>query len=273
MRASTPILCVCLWLGACATIDRGTVDFVRVDTVPQGASVTMVGDNADAVRAGVGRGRFQPKTKSCVTPCALPFSRQAEVLVRIKQDGYAPFEYMVTSSNLRGSASASAAKSAAVTSGSGALMGLWAAAWSNLFNQLFTFGTAPAVSSGGFVSAGTGIGLGVSVASLAVDVGTGANRNFFPNPTVIGLAPDGTDVQTDPLVAPFKALIELEREQVAVCDRKSARHDADACDDVFVERSKARDRFVAMRRERDAEVKALARTIKAANEAAQEATP
>ena len=262
MRSALALaLLSCSLLPACATIDRGTTDFVRVDSVPQGATVTMIGDNVDAVMDDE---ESAPVTKSCTTPCALPFGRQTEVLVRIERDGFAPFEYAVTPSRLRGSGGTNAAKSAAVTTGVSAATGFFVASFGNGIANLFTLGTAGTVyNTTGAAVSGTGVGLGLTAASMAIDASAGANMNFFPNPTVVGLAEAGQETQIDPLVAPLRRLIELEERQRAFCNRGSGNYDRERCKETRNARRAARKDFREMRKTRDDEIVALMEAARA----------
>lgn len=85
-------------LPACASIDRGLNDHVRVDTVPQGATVSVYHiPFEDNVR--------QPGAITRVicdaTPCAIEVRRSQRGVVSIEKDGYEIAQYYFGPSRYR----------------------------------------------------------------------------------------------------------------------------------------------------------------------------
>ena len=144
----------------------------------------------------------------------------------------------ITSSNKRGSFTANTAATTAAAAGTAATAAAVTAAATTLvatgttavagglgagFGASLTFGLIPvetAVSAG--FTAGANLGasaapstgsilassvppaLAVTGTMLLIDAGTGANKNLYPNPVVLELAPKGSQVKYDPAVNLFQ---------------------------------------------------------------------
>ena len=79
-------------LPACASIDRGINDHVRVDTVPQGATVSVRHiPLKDSVRQP---GAIESATCEA-TPCAFEVRRSQRGIVLIEKDGFETAEYYI----------------------------------------------------------------------------------------------------------------------------------------------------------------------------------
>lgn len=215
----------------CATVNRGVDDHFRIDTVPQGAKITTSIETPKSIRNRRENKGLAPEYIGCEpTPCAIQLSRRSEFTFTTEHAGYEPVEMYVTSSNKRGSMTANTAASIATTAGTTAV---GAASTASLLatstgiatgigaglGASFTFGLVPietAVSAGLAAGASAAPSTGALIASsippalavtggmLLIDAGTGANRNFYPNPVVLELAPKGSPVKYDPAVKLFK---------------------------------------------------------------------
>lgn len=72
------ILCaatLCVALGGCASVARGTSETISVATTPSGAQATVSGLDQPLV---------------CTTPCAFTAARSADITVSIAKEGYEP---------------------------------------------------------------------------------------------------------------------------------------------------------------------------------------
>ena len=269
------VLCfLALFISACATIDRGIEDHVRVDTVPQGARVTVtyhqsVNRNPRS-RKPLKRYAVEVIQDVCPsTPCAIPHPRQKDALVRIEHEGFAPVEYVVYPSSRSG---ATAVNLQSTLTGSSAT-GLYAGAitfqtvsFMNAFGRLFTLGlerNAFGNASGTAASVGTGVGVGVVAVSLATDAVTKANSNLFPNPSVFGLAETESELH-DPLVAPFKADMTAERLRADLCFRyqRSDPVAVERCNQAKEDYRRTRRAYLDTKAQAKAEYKALIRAAR-----------
>ncbi|GLQ21318.1 hypothetical protein GCM10007854_22730 [Algimonas porphyrae] len=209
-------------VAACSTIDRGVIDHARIDTVPQGASVTLTyitgtqrPDSADI------------KTQFCrATPCAFPIPRRQIAKVTVTHPDYETAEYMVGPSRLRGSVGVSLSKTLPTAMGVGAYSGVIYATLTQLTagiaNALtFGLGQAQGVSTASGATAGTGVGLAVAAGSMLIDAGTGANGNLFPNPVVLGLTDQKDAPVLDPLVAEYDKWLEALAVMKTACSIRS----------------------------------------------------
>jgi len=78
------VIIIAIMLSACSTVNRGASDHFRIDTVPQGATVTTsVIDMSKKKRRKNQYGRYQDKNvvtayHGCApTPCAIKLPRQS----------------------------------------------------------------------------------------------------------------------------------------------------------------------------------------------------
>ncbi|MEM9601063.1 MAG: hypothetical protein AAF926_08575 [Pseudomonadota bacterium] len=239
----------------CSTVDRGTIDHVRIDTVPQGASVTVITDDRIYKRKPQRKWLYEHpvKTVSCAaTPCALEINRNDSALVRVEADGYATVEYMVMPSSLRGGVGMDVGKTALTSGGVGAYIGYGIGSFSDAF-RLSPLLTGQESIVGATT---TGFTLAFSGMALATDIGNAANKNLFPNPVVLKLAPSGTEPPEDPLIDGFKAMLKTQNVQGRLC--KQARKDRSLrrdCDQARVGTRRQMQIFETLRRKREREIR------------------
>lgn len=217
------LITIAIMLSACSTVNRGSKDHFRIDTVPQGAKVTTsVINNSENKRRKNQYSSYQDKkTKvtyhSCEpTPCAIKLPRRSEFVAKLEHPGYEPVEVFIRSSSLKGGSTSNAAAGLATASGSGFALAGMAASMKALYTSLFTLGTQ-SVNTSGIAASGAAAGLGVGVGMIAIDVATGANLNLFPNPVVIELPPEGTPSRKDPLIDLYKDMIKAEKISRDIC--------------------------------------------------------
>ena len=169
-------------LPACATVARGTKDVLVVDTVPPGARVTTtrrIGKASDGT----------PRYAGCdATPCEIRIPRRSAFLMTITHDGYEPVELGVTGELTREALRSNLATSGKLGLANGAMVG------GVIASMGFSGGV---VGLAGITTAGIATG-GTLVASTAVDAATGALLNLNPNPIVLELAPEGTELAPHP---------------------------------------------------------------------------
>ena len=193
-------LAACISTG-CATVNRGTDDHFRIDTVPQGAKITTSIETSKSKRKRRKNKNIAPEYKGCnPTPCAIQLPRLSEFTFTVERAGYEPVEMFITSSKKRGSFTANTAATTATTAGAvGAGIAWTTSLVAGAFGSGVSSTLAPALATSAFPPA-----LAATGAMIVVDSGTGANRNLFPNPVVLELTPEGLPVQNDPAVILFK---------------------------------------------------------------------
>ncbi|MGB3455365.1 MAG: hypothetical protein WBG08_13570 [Litorimonas sp.] len=252
-----PLVFMTLVTAGCSTIDRGAMDHVRVDTVPQGQPVTLSYLPQDT--------REGPRQLTCrATPCAFEIRRAEIGVVRIAPEGYEPVEYFVGPSRLRGGAVVDPASSATVL-GVSTVVGIQFAITQQLFlgvtdlliNTL-TFGLSntatPAPSTATGAGVGLGIGAGMVAGGMMIDAGTAANRNVYPSPVVVKLQPTGTDIKPDPFVAAYRSVLETREARRSTCTAKDERPPASpACRTARSSYRTALKTLTEMRQARDRE--------------------
>ncbi len=188
---------------ACATANRGLVDYFRIDTVPQGASVELKFSN-------------NKKNVTCeATPCAIKLSRRANFIATIRKDGFEDVEIFITHSHKRIGVASSVAQNVASGAAIGAISGVATAATVNAIS----FG-ALNLSTTSAASVAAGPAAIVAGGLIATDIATGANQHLIPNPVVIGLVPKGEEKIIDERVELFN-YINLTSSQV----RKDCKND------------------------------------------------
>jgi len=103
------VIIIAIMLSACSTVNRGASDHFRIDTVPQGATVTTsVIDMSKKKRRKNQYGRYQDKNvvtayHGCApTPCAIKLPRRSEFVVSIEHPAYETTELFIRSSSLKG---------------------------------------------------------------------------------------------------------------------------------------------------------------------------
>lgn len=84
------IATLCVALGGCASVSRGTSETISVATTPSGAEATISGLDQPTV---------------CTTPCAFTAARSADIVVSIAKEGYEP-QIIPLTKELSGSGSA-----------------------------------------------------------------------------------------------------------------------------------------------------------------------
>ncbi|MEP1229797.1 MAG: hypothetical protein ABJG88_03910 [Litorimonas sp.] len=240
LRTLILLVMACLITG-CATVNRGSSDHFRIDSVPQGATAITSIETSKSKRARAKDKNQAPVYKSCTpTPCAIKIQRLSEFTVRLEHENYETVEMFVTNSTRRsslatntaaaltvagttGTAAGTAAVAAGITAATAGTLaaagtGFAAGAGAGLTFGLvsvetavtagaqagFNAGVATAPSTSSAIGAAIPPALALSAGMLLIDAGNGANRNLYPNPVVLVLAPKGTPVRTDPLVALFK---------------------------------------------------------------------
>lgn len=261
------ILTFAACISACSTVNRGTQDFLRIDTVPQGAKVTttekdvlrkLKNYNKKSRKVGI-------KTRICeATPCAIPVPRRTTLVARVELDNYEPVEFFVTSSTQKGAAAGSVALNSGASAGTGALIGAWAAGFGNALSFGITNYSSSALAAGSAT-----IGLGVGAGFIAVDAGTGANLNLYPNPVVIGLAPEGTETLKDPMAPLFLDKLNAEIAVSKYCvnvSRKNKVAYKSQCSQARQKEKKAKSDFNDTKRKIEAARKTA---VKAARQAAK----
>ena len=209
-------------LSACSTVNRGTDDHFRIDTVPQGAKVTTSIINPEWTartrkrQNSSKRNRQSAKYIGCEpTPCAIKLPRRSEFAAKLEHPGYEPVEIFIRSSKQKGSANTSAVANLATASGTGfAVGGAYAT-----FEALLTLGLQSGNASGVAASAAAA-GLGLGVGMIAVDAAAGSNLNLFPNPVVIELAQEGVPTRKDPLVDLYRDMKNAEELSLTVCAKR-----------------------------------------------------
>ena len=245
----------------CATVNRGATDYFRIDTVPQGAKATTTIETRDSIRARQKNPKTSPQYHACEpTPCAIALSRRSEFIVKLEYDGYQPTELFITNGGSSASYSANAAAAIATTTGTVAVGAPMAAGLATTLSSLsiatvnaslaaganistlglVSFESAFAVTNSAFVATPTTTSsvvssavppaLAVTGAMLLTDMATGANLNLYPNPVVIGLAPEGVLAKKDPNVDGFKNLLAAKTDFESLCDyNENDREDKNKC--------------------------------------------
>ena len=203
-------------LAACATVNRGVEDYMRVDTVPQGAKVT-VERKRNYTKDRHTRRQKKPYIETFIceaTPCAIAVPRRSKLLVTIEKLGFETSEIYIGSSTKRGGAIGSMAANSVTLAGIGAGYGAFVAGFGNAVSLGLTN-----YSSSAFAASGAAIGLGAGAGMIAIDAATGSNLNLYPNPIVLGLVPEGSKTIKDPRVIPYRAKIEAEADIRAYCNQ------------------------------------------------------
>jgi len=263
-------------LSACSTVNRGSTDYFRIDTVPQGAKVTTsVIEKSKKKPRNRQYGRNKDTSSSATyigchpTPCAIALPRRSEFVVKLEHPGYEPTELFIRSTTMKGGTTANAAANLATASGTSfALVGM-AASFSATFTPLFSLGTQ-SVNASGIATTGATAGLGIGVGMIAVDMATGANLNLFPNPVVIELTPEGTPVRIDPLVELYKTMVEAKSVTDKVCaTRKRDRIAGDpTCKETRAAYQEKRQTYQTLKRKQLDDLKARLKLARAEQKAA-----
>lgn len=254
-------------LSGCATVNRGATDHFRIDTVPQGATVTTsIPKDKGARKAEMSKSDY---IGCWPTPCAIALPRRSEFVATLEHPGYEPTNIFIRSSKLKGGSTASAAANLASASGSGFAIAGMVATMDALFTTLFSLGSQT-VNTSGIATTGATAGLGIGVGMIAVDMASGANLNLFPNPVVIELAPSGTAVREDPLVGLYWKMNEADSLQQTICKTRKKNRDKNAlsCQEARSEFNQSRANFQALKRKQLEDLKASIEQAKKQQKAA-----
>jgi hypothetical protein len=69
------VVALCVALGGCASVTRGTTENISIASTPSGAQADIVGLEVPT---------------SCVTPCVVQAKRSADITITINKEGYEP---------------------------------------------------------------------------------------------------------------------------------------------------------------------------------------
>ncbi|MEM9385477.1 MAG: hypothetical protein AAGA68_10480 [Pseudomonadota bacterium] len=197
-------------------MNRGTTDYFFVDTIPQGARVTITK-------------MTEGKPADCPsTPCAIARSRADEFIATITHEGYKPVELLILHSTRRASLSGTVVGNTVV---GGGLTVAGFAATGAMIGEVVTLGFGGSGAAGTLAAASLPIAGGVAASMMLVDVASGAGQNLFPNPVVLALAPEGEGASelSDPRVPLFEEQLVLEERTARACGRTEARYRSQAC--------------------------------------------
>jgi hypothetical protein len=198
-------------LSACATVSRGGTDYLRIDSVPQGATVTTTIETRASKVKSVKDPLALKQYRGCSpTPCLLKIGRRQGFALKIEHPGFEPAEIairgdipMQTTNIDMAVPVGSIAANVGLGVTSGAIAGALAVSMSQAFTSILTLGTGTA-QTGGIVAGATAAGAGIGLAVVGIDVASGAYSNIYPNPVIVKLAPEGTPTLTDPNMLMFK---------------------------------------------------------------------
>jgi len=247
-----------LILSSCATVNRGSTDYFRIDTVPQGAKATTSIETSASKTARIKDRNIPPIYEGCEpTPCSIALPRRSEFIITLEHPEYENAEMFITNSSSTASFRANMAATTATVAGTTAATAGAVAAGSALATGLATItgtvlggtiGASASIATFGLIPAQTAISTGASLFTssipaatttssalsaavppalavtggmLLTDVATGANVNLFPNPVVLQMAPKGTPIKVDPNVKPFKNILNLKDKQDYDCNLAS----------------------------------------------------
>lgn len=204
-------------LSACATVSRGATDYLRIDTIPQGAKVTSTIETKESKRRSKDNPAAIRSYRGCApTPCLIKVGRRQRLAIKIEHEGYEPAEIAINGDLKSASVSMdmavpaqSAATEFALSSATMALGAEYTIAGVRgitVIIQAFTFQPLnPAVApTAGIASSATQAAVGIGAAMVAIDLASGSYSNVYPNPVIIKLAPKGTPTVTDPNMLMFK---------------------------------------------------------------------
>ena len=150
-------------LSACATIDKGMTDHLRVDTVPQGATVTAWRDSLTTSETKLDHRNARVTKATCITPCALPFARRSDILVRVEHPDFQTVEYVVTDSSVRHVANVLPTGSTALSGSVGVFTGYQLASFANAVESALTLGPSAGSANVGIAASGLGLSFGVYI--------------------------------------------------------------------------------------------------------------
>lgn len=162
-----------LLLSGCLTVTRGASDDIVVNSVPDGAFVSAVvmTDSKDGMVSLPSEGA-QLQCQS--TPCAVTIPRTKHARISVNKEGFHPINFMVLS---KGSSPTSSIRPGTIVAGE--ISGSHVIAGSPKTLTRYVPGNTMVL-----LQAGATYGIGT-----AIDVVSGANRSFSPNPVTVMLAP------------------------------------------------------------------------------------
>lgn len=220
-------------LSACSTIKRTPRTHFRIDTVPQGARIMTSVETSQSASRRFNDPTLAPTYIGCdSTPCAIKLPRYKEFIVRIEHDGYESAEIFIDSSTNQGVLASSIGTTTTVASASTAFMAAYA------YGMTSTFGGSAAASAAA-ANAIIAPAFAITGGAFLIDATTSANKNFFPNPVILGLAPKGTPVRVDPLAVLFKRELEAEENYRLAC-RTNEKKERGVCNKAAKARKMAR---------------------------------
>jgi hypothetical protein len=213
-------------LSACSTISRGGTDYLRIDTIPQGAKVTTTIETYRSRQNSKKYMNSKKEYRSCEpTPCLLEVGRRQTFAIRIEHEGYEPARIAIHGDipmqtvNLDMAVPAgSVAANVVLGAASGAFVGTIGVVFTQAWFQVFTLSTVQAPTSG-IVAGATAAGAGVGVAMVGIDLMSGSFENIYPNPVIVKLAPKGTPTITDPNMLMFDLRQAKKRVAHILCSR------------------------------------------------------
>jgi len=263
------IIIIAVTFSACSTVNRGSSDYFRADTVPQGAKVTTTLPTSDRRR-----NPKKPEYLGCEpTPCAIKVPRRSEFVATFEQPGYEPTELYIRSSSMRGGSTATVATNLASASGAGLAVGGMVATASALAtattNTVFTvfsgglFNPGLTTNTSGIASSGAAAGLAVGAGMIAIDVASGANLNTFPNPVVIEMSKTDTPTEKDPLVNLYKDMEKTKETYRTICRTRKKDRDINGptCEQSREKHLTAKANFTALKKQ---QMQTLRTALKAA---------
>ncbi len=213
MKFQIPMIAwLLLILPGCTTISRGATDYLRIDTVPQGATVTTTIETPRSQSASKANILHEKQYRGCSpTPCLLKVARRGKFAIKIEHEGYEPAEIAIggdipiRSVNLDMNVPiGSVVGNVGLTATSSALASAFVFSLNQALTSVLTLGSAPASASSAVVGGAAVAGAGIGVAMIGVDFLSGSFKNIYPNPIVIKLAPEGEATVTDPNMLMFK---------------------------------------------------------------------
>ncbi len=201
-------------LSACTTIARGSSDYLRIDSIPQGASVTTTIETYKSKQRSKIDIRNEKEFETCApTPCLIEVGRRKRFVITIEHPGYEPAELAINGEVAVAYANIDMAVPAGSVianvgggAGAAALTGYILIPFTELVRTGFVqiLGPAAASSVPSVTSSLMPITAGIGVAMVGVDALSGSYANIYPNPVIIKLAPSGTPSLTDPNGLMFK---------------------------------------------------------------------
>ncbi len=180
VKAISLCLSAVFMLSACATVERGSRDTFIVYTTPIAASVTT-----DMPIANPLSGEQDDSYFGCApTPCSINMPRRYGFSVLISKEGYLPQSYDVESLRYKELAKRNTQTVVGTTIAAGAITGTSIATVDAILAGLGGVSTGMAASAIAVTMLPVAAAGGLS---MAIDAGSGANRDFYPNPMSIKL--------------------------------------------------------------------------------------